>query len=295
MSSRTPLASTMGELRIATRRSRLAMAQASEVARLLSEAHPDLDISLLEVTTSGDRDRTASVTTLTEVGAFVRAVQQSVLAGEADLAVHSCKDLPVDGPTELRAFYPKREVPWDVLCGHDMETLPESARVGTGSPRRAAQFKALRPDVQILDIRGNVDTRLAKRDAGGYDAVILAEAGLRRLGRQDQISHRFSLQEMVPAPAQAAMAVEVQVDNPAVDLVSVIDDPETRRAVEAERALLAHTRAGCRSALGALGIVNGSEIRLTGFVEDDDGARHGEAEGSDPDETARELQKLLGL
>ncbi len=285
----------MRELRIATRRSRLAMAQANSVANLLSEAHPDLNVSLEPVTTSGDRDANTPVTILSEVGAFVRAVQQSVLTGEAEVAVHSCKDLPIEGPDELESFYPKREVPWDVLCGHDLETLPEGASVGTGSPRRAAQFRSLRPDVQISNIRGNVDTRLAKQQAGDYDAVILAEAGLRRIGREDQIRHRFSLQEMVPAPAQAALAVEVRSDSPAAELISEIDDHDTRRAVTAERALLAHTGAGCRSALGALGTVNGRRLRLTGFVEDDDGPRYGEAEGSEAHETARELQTALGL
>jgi len=295
MSSHTPSAPTMSELRIATRRSRLALAQARLVATLLSQHRPGLDVSLVEVTTTGDSDQTTSVTTLTEVGAFVRAVQQAVLDGDADVAVHSCKDLPVDGPPELAVFYLHREDPWDVLCGHELDSLPHGARVGTGSPRRAAQMKRLRPDVQILDIRGNVDTRLEKMRSGEYDAVILAEAGLRRLGREDEASHRFSLVEMVPAPAQAALAVEVPVGQPVKRLLAEIEDEETRAAVEAERALLRYTRAGCRSALGALGTVDGPTIRLTGFVEDGSGARFGEAEGSDPTEAARALQRLLGL
>lgn len=285
----------MSDLRIATRRSRLAMAQAHEVGGLLIAAHPGLDVSLVEVTTTGDRDRVTSVTTLTEVGAFVRAVQQAVLDDDADLAVHSCKDLPVDGPAGLTGYYPKRAAPWDVLCGHALETLPPGARVGTGSPRRAAQLKALRPDVEILHIRGNVDTRLEKMRSGDYDAIVLAEAGLHRLGLDDAIDHRFSLSEMVPAPGQAALAVEARVESHAGRLMEAVDDPDTRRAVEAERSLLAHTRAGCRSALGALGVVTGESIRLTGFVQDDEGARFGEVEGLDADDSARELQAVLGL
>ncbi len=150
MPSLTPLASTMTELRIATRRSRLAVAQATAVASLLTRAHLALEVTLVEVTTTGDKDRLSPVADLTEVGAFVRAVQRTVLDGEADLAVHSCKDLPVDGPDGLTITYPEREQPWDVLCGHDLDSLPRGARVGTGSPRRSAQFARLRPDARIV-------------------------------------------------------------------------------------------------------------------------------------------------
>lgn len=285
----------MTDIRIATRRSRLAMAQAGEVRDLLMAAHHDLSVSLVEVTTWGDRDRTSSVTTLTEVGAFVRAVQEAVLDGDADLAVHSCKDLPVDGPDGLVAFYPGREEPWDVLCGHGLDSLPEGAVVGTGSPRRSAQLKLRRPDVEVRDIRGNVETRLDKMHNGDFDAIVLAEAGLNRLGLTGEIDHRFSIEEMVPAPGQAALAVEAREDSPTVELMGAIDDPVVRKAVEAERALLAHTRAGCRSALGALGTVGAEGIRLIGFVEDENGARFGQAVGHDSDETARLLQSELGL
>lgn len=285
----------MSELRIATRASDLALAQARWVAARLTEAHPSLDVELVEVSTTGDRDRLSSVTTLTEVGAFVRAVQLAVLDGEADLAVHSCKDLPVAGPDGLTAIYPEREVPWDVLCGHDLDSLPDGARVGTGSPRRAAQLRSLRPDVEIADIRGNVNTRLEKMRSGEYDAVVLAEAGLRRLGIHDEVSHRFALRQMVPAPAQAALAIEARADDPRLDLYRAVDDPGTRRAIETERGLLGLTRAGCRSALGALAEPNGTSIHVTGFVEDDDGPRFAEADGDDPAAAARSLRERLGL
>lgn len=285
----------MTDLRIATRRSRLALAQAEQVAHLLSRAHPDAEVSLVEVSTTGDLDRTTSVTTLTEVGAFVRSVQAAVLQGRADLAVHSCKDLPVAGPPELVCFYPAREQPWDVLCGHDLASLPDGARVGTGSPRRAAQMLLLRPDVEIADIRGNVDTRLGKMQHGEYDAVILAEAGLARLGLGDEVRHRFSIEEMVPAPAQAALAVEVKAGTPAVELVEAIDDARVRAAVEAERSLLTLTRAGCRSALGALGQVEPTGIGMAGFVEDERGPRFATVEGESPHDAARALQEALSL
>lgn len=285
----------MSDLRIATRASRLALVQAEEVGRLLREAHPALEVSIVEVSTTGDRDRMSSVATLTEVGAFVRAVQQTVLEGKADIAVHSCKDLPVDGPSDLGVFYPGREAPWDVMCGDDLETLPDGARVGTGSPRRTVQLRLLRPDLEVEDIRGNVDTRLDKMHSGEYQAVVLAEAGLRRLGRQDEIRQRFSVTEMVPAPAQGVLAVEAGVDGPAAKLLAAIDDEQVREAVEAERALLALTRAGCRSALGALAVMEDGEIAMTGFVEDEKGSRFAQAKGTGPDEAARNLQRALEL
>jgi hydroxymethylbilane synthase len=285
----------MAELRIATRGSELAMAQARWVATMIETSHPGTSVSLLEVTTTGDRDRVTPVATLTEVGAFVRAVQQAVLDGSADVAVHSCKDLPVAGPDGLIVFYPEREVPWDVLCGHDLESLPPGAHVGTGSPRRAAQLSALRPDVEVAEIRGNVGTRLEKIKDGGFDAVVLAEAGLRRIGRSDEVGHRFSLEEMVPAPAQAALAVEMRADDALIDLVAGLDDPATRLAVETERALLELTHAGCRAALGAYAVPVGSGVAVTGFVEDGSGPRRAEAVAGSPVEAATALQVGLGL
>ena len=296
MSSRMPSVSTMADVRIATRRSALALAQANEVAAKLAAAHPGLEIDFVEVVTSGDLDRVSPVATLTEVGAFVRAVQQAVIDGTADVAVHSCKDLPVEGPPGLTAFYPVRALPWDVLCGHSLASLPAKARVGTGSPRRTAQLRALRPDVVVDEIRGNVDTRLDKVASGDYDAVVLAEAGLSRLGRGGEIGHRFGLREMVPAPAQAALAVEARVDDPTLGLLADIDHRPTRLAVETERALLVLTQAGCRSALGAHATVGAdTSVRVAGFVEDDEGPRYAEAEGPDPAGAASNLQDALGL
>ncbi|MDX1691272.1 MAG: hydroxymethylbilane synthase [Acidimicrobiia bacterium] len=285
----------MADLRLATRGSRLAIAQAVSVADRLTAAHEGLTVELVEVSTTGDRDRVTDVTSLTEVGAFVRAVQQAVLDGEADAAVHSCKDLPVAGPDGLRAVYPEREAPWDVLCGATLAELPEGARVGTGSPRREAQLGRLRPDLRITGIRGNVDTRLGRVAAGDYDAVVLAEAGLRRLGLEAEITARFTLEEMVPAPAQAALAVEADPSGPAWPLVAAIDDPATRRVVEAERWILARTGAGCRSALGVLAEDAGGTMTLTGFVSDDAGARRAVVERADGATAADALVEALEL
>lgn len=282
-------------LRLATRRSPLARAQAEAVAALLRAAHPGLATVLVEVTTAGDRDRTSPVTALTETGAFVRAVQRAVLDGAADVAVHSCKDLPVGGPAELVAVYPVREAPWDVLCGGSLGDLPDGALVGTGSPRRTAQLLRLRPDLEVVGVRGNVGTRLGMVEAGELAAVVLAEAGLRRLGRSDAVSHRFTLDEMVPAPAQAALCLEAVVESDAALLAAALDDAATRRAVETERLLLAETGAGCRSALGALAVEEEGRIRLTAFVADSHGSRRGVAEGEEPSEVVDLVREEIGL
>jgi hydroxymethylbilane synthase len=285
----------MGDMVLATRGSALALAQTRLVAAALRAAHPGLAVTVLEVTTHGDRDRTTPVAELTEMGAFVRAVQQAVLDGDADLAVHSCKDLPTAGPEGLIGFYPQRAEPWDVLCGAALDDLPNGARIGTGSPRRAAQLRLLRPDVEVVEIRGNVGTRLDQLDRGDFDAIVLAEAGLGRLGLQDRITHRFNLDEMVPAPAQAALAVEARAGSSASELALAIDDSATRRSVEAERSLLARTGAGCRAALGALAAQGDGGITLTAFVEDAAGSRRASVTGFDSDEASRLAQEGLGL
>ena len=285
----------MNQVRIATRASSLALAQARWVADRLTEAHPGLEVTLVEITTTGDADRISPVTTLSEVGAFVRSVQVAVLDGAADLAVHSCKDLPVSGPEDLVAFYPEREAPWDVLCGSELDSLPTGARVGTGSPRRTAQLSALRPDLVIDGIRGNVETRLAKLTLGEFDAVVLAEAGLRRIGLDHHIRTRFSAPDMVPAPAQGALAVETRAGSGTAELLRVLDHAPTRTAIEAERSLLARTGAGCRSALGALAIVTDAGTLMHGFVEDESGVRRGSVQHENADHASRQLQEELGL
>lgn len=285
----------MTRLRLATRASTLALAQTRWVAERLQSAHPELEVELVEITTTGDTDRTSPVTTLSEVGAFVRAVQIAVLDGVADAAVHSCKDLPVAGPVELGCVFPEREAPWDVLCGAVLDELPPGARVGTGSPRRTAQLAVLRPDLAIDGIRGNVETRLGKVASGEYDAVVLAEAGLRRIGLDQHIRTRFSVTDMVPAPAQGALAVEAPHNSEAMMLLAALDHPATRVAVEAERSLLARTGAGCRAALGALAVVTEDGVEMHGFVEDEDGRRRAAIQHPDGHAASLALQKELSL
>ena len=271
------------------------MAQAAWVSDRLAQEHPEIAVVIVPITTTGDTDRVSPLSSLTEVGAFVRAVQQALLDGRADLAVHSLKDLPVQGPPELTMIYPPREDPADVLCGFSLSDLPARGRVGTSSPRRAAQLKLLRGDLEVVDIRGNVDTRLDRVESGDFDAIVLAAAGLKRLGLGRHISQRLSLDEMVPAPGQAALAVEARQGSHAWELASVLDHRPTREAVEIERRLLELTAAGCRSALGAWARAANGTLTMTAFVEDERGPRRATGQDSDPLALVAGMREELGI
>lgn len=241
-------------LRIGTRPSALATAQARLVAEQLRAAgHP---CELVEVSTAGDRS-SAPVAEL-GVGVFVSALRDALVAGEVDVAVHSYKDLPTALDPRLRmAAVPPREDPRDALVARDgkvLGELPVGARVGTGSPRRHAQLDALGLGLQVVAIRGNVDTRIGKVRAGELDAVVVAAAGLRRLGRVSEATELLDPLQMLPAPAQGALAVECRAEDAALAgaLAAVLDDEATRAAVTAERAVLATLEAGCSAPVAAL-------------------------------------------
>jgi hydroxymethylbilane synthase len=286
----------MPEIRLATRRSSLAMAQTRRVADLLRTVVPDLSVRLVEIDTAGDRDQRGSIATLTELGAFVRAVQEAVIDGRADLAVHSLKDLPVTGSDDLvLSAFPERASPFDVMVGSSLVDLPERAVVGTGSPRRAAQLTRHRPDIRTTELRGNVDTRLAKIEAGEVDAAVLAEAGLVRLGRSEMISQRLGVEDMVPAPGQGALAVEARPGSEAAAMAGMLDDARLRSLLMAERDLLAQTGAGCRSALGVLATLEEGRIRLDAFVSDERGPRQTVVIGDDGEAVVAGARKELGL
>jgi hydroxymethylbilane synthase len=289
-------ASTMTDLRIATRRSALALAQARRVADLLARRHPGLTVSLVEVETAGDRDTASDITSLTEMGAFVSAVQDAVLDNRADLAVHSLKDLPVGRPDGLElAALPERASPFDVLVGRRLDQLRPGATVGTGSPRRAAQLLELRADLDPVGLRGNVNTRVRKVSEGAVDGAVLAEAGLDRLGQAHQAAQRFTVEEMVPAPGQGALAVEAREGSEAAGIASSIDDARLRPLLVAERELLARTGAGCRAALGALATWRGARIHMDLFVADERGPRKASVDGEDLDEVVSAAREGLGL
>ena len=258
-------------LRLGTRGSALALAQSGQVADRLAVALA-APVELVEVRTQGDTDPRA-LTGIGGTGVFVTALRAALLAGDVDLAVHSLKDLPTAAAPDLAlAAVPAREDPADVLVAgpgvRALDGLAAGARVGTGSPRRAAQLAALRPDLEIVAVRGNVDTRIGKVRAGELDGVVLARAGLARLDRLAEVSWTFTPEQMLPAPGQGALAVECrEQDAELVQAVgAALEDPATRDAVLAERSLLAALEAGCSAPLGALAGVEGGELVLRGVV-----------------------------
>lgn len=266
-------------LRIGTRASALATTQSGHVADRLREAH-GIDVELVEISTQGDRS-SAPLTSFGGVGVFVAAVRDAVLDGRVDVAVHSLKDLPTaPHPGLLLAAVPTREDPRDALVARDGLTLgelPRDARVGTGSPRRVSQLNALGLGVEVVPIRGNVDTRIGKVASGELDAVVLARAGLVRLGRAHEVTEIIDPIQMLPAPGQGALACECRADDDATArLLAVLDDPDTRAAVTAERTLLATLEAGCSAPVGALADVvwgdDGDELWLRAVVADPRGA-----------------------
>jgi hydroxymethylbilane synthase len=266
-------------LRIGTRSSVLATTQSELIAERLREL-VDADVELILVSTQGDRSD-APLTSFGGVGVFVAALREAVASGEVDLAVHSLKDLPTTADPRLTlAAIPQREDPRDVLVARDGLTLgelPQGSRIGTGSPRRTAQINALGLGVEVVGIRGNVDTRLGKVASGDIDAVVIAYAALVRLRRTDEASEVLDPLQMLPAPGQGALACECRADDVATTrLLDVLDDPDTRAAVTAERSLLATLEAGCSAPVGALAEIawgdDGEELWLRAVVADLTGA-----------------------
>jgi hydroxymethylbilane synthase len=268
----------MSAIRIGTRASLLATTQSRLVAELVRE-RLGREAGLVEVTTDGDRT-TAPLATIGGTGVFVTALREALLDGRVDVAVHSLKDLPTAPAAGIAlAAVPLREDPRDVVVARDGLTLgelPVGSRVGTGSPRRAAQLHALGLGLDVVDIRGNVDTRLAKVASGEYDAVMLARAGLARIGRLDDVSEVLDPLQMLPAPGQGALAVECRTDDDLLAALSALDDAATRACVTAERAVLATLEGGCSAPIGALGEVaegdEGDELWVRAVALSPDGA-----------------------
>ena len=269
-----------GVVRVGTRRSVLATTQAGTVADLIRE-RLGRDVELVEVTTEGDRTQSAG-TPLTESGGqgvFVGALRDALREGRVDVAVHSLKDLPTYPAEGLRlAAVPGREDPRDVVVARDgltLAELPVGSIVGTGSPRRAAQVHALGLGVEVRGVRGNVDTRVAKVRAGDYDAVLLARAGLSRLGRLAEVTEVLDPLQVLPAPGQGALGIECRDDDPLAAELAAVDDPAARACVEVERAVLATLEGGCSAPIGALGEVvegeDGDELWLRAVALSTDG------------------------
>ncbi len=265
-------------IRLGTRGSQLARSQADWVAARLHQAAPDRPIAVVEIKTSGDRAADARMREIGGEGIFTKEIQHALLAGDVDVAVHSLKDLPTAPVTGLvLAAVPPRAPALDVLVSvqhRDWRALPPAARVGTSSPRRRSQLLRLRSDLLVEEIRGNVPTRLRKIDEQGLTAVVLAHAGLHRLGLEDKITYRFTPDEMLPAPGQGALGIECRSDDADLtELLASLDDPPTRQAAAAERAVLAELRGGCHMPLGTLAAVAGDELHLRAIVLSTDGTR----------------------
>jgi len=278
-------------LRLGTRKSPMAMTQSGHVARLITE-RTGTAVELVGLTTFGDVTR-AALAQIGGTGVFASALRESLLAGDIDLAVHSLKDLPV-GPVPglVLAAVPPRDDPRDALVGQrgaKLADLPAGARVGTGSPRRAAQLRLLRPDIEPVPVRGNAGTRLGKVTSGELDGVLLACAGLARIGRLEAISQVFEPEEMMPAPGQGALAVECRAaDSALAGLLAAVDDPASHRAISAERGVLAALQAGCSAPVGAYAA--GTELlQLTAVVAAVDGGSAVRARAAGPAAEAARL------
>ncbi|MDT8341742.1 MAG: hydroxymethylbilane synthase [Longimicrobiales bacterium] len=295
----------MSVLRLGTRGSRLATAQSSGVARALEAHHPGLSVELVEIRTSGDRIQDVPLGPHLGQAFFTREIQDALIEGRVDLAVHSCKDLATVLPPGTRlAAIPAREDVRDALVSArgGLDHLPAGARVGTSSPRRRGFLLAARPDVVGVDLRGNVPTRVAAVEEGRMDATVLAMAGLRRLGLEGCVTEALDPEVMLPAAAQGALALEVRADDArALDLVAVLDDADARAEVTAERACLRRLEAGCQAPVGALARVRSGEVWLRAAVVGPEGPVRVECRGpasrSDAlgEQAARELLARLGL
>jgi len=256
----------MNNSRVGTRGSRLAIAQ-TEIALCSLRKRTSLEFEVVTITTRGDVDK-RPIFTIDEKGVFEKEINQAVISGQIDFAVHSLKDIPSDLSHELIvASIPKRARPNDVLVSKrklKLADLPTGAMVGTSSLRRAIQLFRLRPDLQVKPIRGNVEARVNKSIAGEYDAVILAEAGLTRLGMKDVIAERFDVMDFVPAPGQGAIAIVCRKDNrELITLLKSIEDPQSKIEADAERALVSKLEAGCRFPVGAIAISKAQQSTFT--------------------------------
>ncbi len=289
----------MTELRIATRKSPLALWQANFVKQQLELHHPGLLVTLVPMSTQGDKILDTPLAKIGGKGLFVKELEQAMLENRADIAVHSMKDVPVEFPEGLGlAVICQREIPFDAFVSNhfaSVNALPEGAIVGTSSLRRQCQLRALRPDVVIRDLRGNVNTRLAKLDAGEYDAIILAAAGLRRLEKEDRITALLPPEFSLPANGQGAVGIECRLDDAATRaLLAPLEHAHTRYCVSAERAMNRALQGGCQVPIGAFAEMQDNDhIWLRGLVGAVDGSQiiHGDISG--PKEQAEELGKLL--
>lgn len=280
----------MTKLVIGTRASKLALWQTNWVVQKLAALNPGIEIVIQTITTKGDTQTDVPLPQIGDKGLFAREIEAALLAGTIHLAVHSLKDLPTESPIPnlqslTLAAITEREDARDVLISRlnlGLDDLPRGARVGTSSLRRAAQLRAHRPDMQIVNLRGNVDTRLRKAESDAYDAIVLAAAGVLRLGYAERIVEFLPLDIMLPAPGQGALAIQARADDAAtIRLIAPLDHAPTRAATTAERAFLHALGGGCQIPVAAYGETRGSTLHLRGLIASVDGARvrRGEVSG----------------
>ncbi len=262
----------MKPLVIGSRASRLALAQSEEIASRIRQVRPDLDVSIVKITTAGDRNRKTPLDQIPDIGFFVKELEEALIGKRIDLAVHSLKDMPTEIRSGLRiGAVPEREDPRDVLISRSgtLADLPAGSKVGTSSIRRAIQVAAVRPDLDLQNLRGNVDTRLRKVDSGEFTAIVMAAAALVRLGWQERITEYLSLNDFLPPAGQGALALEIREgDTTTAELVAPLNHTPTWQSVAAERAFLQALGGGCRAPIGALANVSGSNLELHGMVAD---------------------------
>ena len=256
---------------VGSRGSKLALIQTNWVISELKKQNPELEFKIEKISTKGDKQTDAPLSRLGGVGLFTKELEVALIKGKIDLAVHSAKDVPTEIPKELTiGATPKREDPHDVLISNNnatLEKLPDDARIGTSSLRRKAQLLAFRPDFKILDLRGNLDTRLQKLETEDLDAIIVAYAGLRRMDYKGQISQIIPFDIMLPAVGQGSLFIETRKDDSKINkIVSGIDDKQTKATVEAERALLAKLQGGCQIPIGAYAEIKKNELYIEAVI-----------------------------
>lgn len=286
------------KLVIGTRGSKLALWQANYIADCIRTQYPGVEVSLVHIVTTGDKILDVPLAKIGGKGLFTKELEHAMLAGEIDLAVHSLKDMPTELPDGLQlAAITKRAEPGDALISPKygkVENLPQGAKVGTSSLRRRAQLLKYRPDLTISDLRGNLDTRLAKLDTGDLDAILLAVSGLERLGWQDRITQVLPNEICLPAVGQGALAIEARSnDEEILEMLTFLEHNETRSAVEAERSYLAEVEGGCQIPIGVYGKIEQEILHLEAVILSVDGIRHIRQVISGAPKEAKELGRKL--
>lgn len=288
------------KLRLGTRRSKLALTQSNWVKAQIEEKCPHVEVELVKITTKGDKILDVPLSKVGGKGLFVKEIEEALLDGRIDFAVHSLKDVPTELPDGLEvSIFPEREDPRDALVSRDGKGLMElapGAAVGTSSLRRMAQLRAVRQDLKIEPLRGNLDTRLRKLDEGGFQAIILAVAGLSRMGLAARITEILPHNIMLPAIGQGALGLEFRsADSHTRDVLVRLHHEDTALMVRAERAFLARLEGGCQVPMGAHAVLEGDEILLTGFVADEEGKRMIRMETKGPASDPEAIGDALGL